>query len=577
MSTLKATLTDLLAASLASAQEAGALVSAQLPDGFVVERPKDDRHGHLATNVAMVLARPERNAPRKIAEALLEHLTDPDNLVKRAEIAGPGFINFTFHDRVWQRVLAPLLEAGERYGFAPARGEKVNVEFVSANPTGPLHIGHARGAFTGDATARLLEAAGYEVTREYYVNDAGNQVDTLGRSTLIRYQQALGVDVELPEDHYPGDYILPIAAIAQQRFGDAYKDADPFVDGDWLPLFRDLAIEVNLADIKRVLAAMNVHVDVWQSEREMVAGGAVERAIDALEARGDCLHKDADGKLWFKSTLWGDDKDRVVIRDDGRGTYFASDIAYHKQKLDRGFSRILDVWGADHGGYVKRVEAALAALGLPSERFEALLVQMVSLVKNGEAFKIGKRSGTMILLEELVAAVGPDVARYLFLMRRSDAQYEFDIGLAESKSLENPVYYVQYGHARLHAILRRGVAEGLAPCGPNDAALELLTHPDEIDLLQRMAQWPEFLQAAAEALEPHRVTTFLAQTVAAFHSYYTRNRKTARVIDAAAPELSSARLLLCQAMASTLRTGLSLLGVDAPERMDPLEPRENAG
>jgi len=576
MSTLKDTLRSVLDSALASACKAGDLVTERAPLEMVVERPKDQSHGHLASNIAMILARVERKAPRQIAALIQAHIDTSDGLMDRVEIAGPGFMNFFFHPAAWHQVLPVVVAAGDRYGWQPSNERRVNVEFVSANPTGPLHIGHARGAFTGDAVARLLEAQGWQVTREYYVNDAGRQVQTLARSTLIRYQQALGESVELPEDHYPGEYVHEIAKQALDQFGEDYRHQDPSQDGDWLEVFRELAVAQNLAWIKADLAQMNVHFDVWQSERELVAQGAVDQAVSSLKASGDTLYED-EGKLWFRSTEFGDDKDRVVLRDTGEGTYFASDIAYHKQKIDRGFDRLIDIWGADHGGYVKRVESALAALGLPSERFEALLVQMVNLVKDGAAFRIGKRTGNMILLSELTQTVGADVSRYLFLNRRSDAQYDFDIGVAMEQSLENPVYYVQYGHARLCAILRRGQEHGLEPCAADDPALTGLVLADELDLLQRIAQWPEVLKAAAEALEPHRVANYLGDLVAAFHGYYTRNRQVARVVDPEHPDMSSARLLMCQSLAQTIRSGLAVLGVSAPERMESPPSEETAG
>ena len=576
MSTLKDTLRTVLNQALASAAQAGDLVTDSAPDEMVVERPKDDSHGHLASNVAMILARVERKSPRQIASLIQTHIDSSDALLDRVEIAGPGFMNFFFHPAAWHQVLPLVARSGDRYGWKASHQQRVCVEFVSANPTGPLHIGHARGAFTGDAVARLLESQGWQVTREYYVNDAGRQVDTLARSTLIRYQQACGESVSLPDDHYPGDYVKTIAEKALARWGDHYRHQNPEEDGDWLTLFRELAVAENLEWIKADLAKMNVHFDVWQSERELVAAGAVKSAIGALKAAGESLYKD-EGKLWFRSSAYGDDKDRVVLRDTGEGTYFASDIAYHKQKIDRGFDRLIDIWGADHGGYVKRVEAALAALGLPSERFEALLVQMVNLVRDGAAFRIGKRTGNMILLSELTDTVGPDVSRYLFLNRRSDAQYDFDIGLAMQQSMENPVYYVQYGHARLCAILRRGQESGLSPCGADDENIGSLTLPDELDLLQRIAQWPEVLRAAADSLEPHRIANYLGDLVSAFHGYYTRNRHVARVVDLNDPSTSSARLLMCQSLASTLRSGLAVLGVSAPERMENAPVEESVG
>ena len=360
MSLLAAQLHRMLHLSAQKAAARGELTTTDLPDNLVIERPRDPKHGHLATNLAMLLARPERKNPRVIAETIVAHLVDEEGLIEAHEIAGPGFINFTFTAQAWQRVLAPVLNEGDRFGWASATGQRVNVEFVSANPTGPLHVGHARGALTGDAMARLLEAAGHEVCREYYVNDAGKQVETLARSVLIRYQQQLGSDVELPEDHYPGDYVHTIASLALERFGDTYRDADPFAeDGPWLIPIRDLAIAENLAGIKATLENLGIHFDRWQSERELVAAGAIDTSLEQLKA-GQFVYED-EGKLWFRSTDFGDDKDRVVIRANGVGTYFASDIAYHRDKLERGFDRIIDVWGADHGGYVRRVSAALSA------------------------------------------------------------------------------------------------------------------------------------------------------------------------------------------------------------------------
>ncbi len=567
MSLLAGQLRQMLEGSLRQACASGHLVTEELPKGIVIERPREAKHGHLATNVAMILARPERKNPRLIAQTVLDHLNDDDGLLESWDIAGPGFINFTFTAQAWQRVLHQVLTERERFGWAAPSGQRVNVEFVSANPTGPLHVGHARGALTGDAIARLLEAAGHEVCREYYVNDAGKQVETLARSVLIRYQQLLGEDVVLPEDHYPGDYIRPIAALALERFGDVYRQADPFADdGPWMVPMRDLAIAENLAGIQATLENLGIHFDRWQSERELVSSGAIEAALDHLK-EGDFLFEE-EGKLWFRSTDFGDDKDRVVIRDNGIGTYFASDIAYHRDKLERHFDRIIDVWGADHGGYVRRVSAALAALGLPADRFAPTLVQMVNLVKDGQAFKIGKRSGNMILLQELLDEVGPDVLRFLFLMRRSDAQYDFDLGLAMEQSMDNPVYYVQYGHARLCSILRRAESQDLSPCRFDAPELGRLTHPDEVELIRLIAEWPETLQDAATAREPHRLAHYLMNLVGTFHGYYTRNRKAAPVVSLEDPEASRARLLLCDALAITLRAGLSVLGVHAPERMD---------
>ncbi len=567
MSLLAEQLRQMLDYSIQEACKSGQLTTSTLPDQLVIERVRDAKHGHLATNLAMLLARPERKNPRVIAQTVMDHLVDEDGLIENHAIAGPGFINFTFTAQAWQRVLEPVLTEGERFGYAPSNGSRVNVEFVSANPTGPLHVGHARGALTGDAIARLLEAAGHEVCREYYVNDAGKQVDTLARSVLIRYQQQLGKDVELPEDHYPGDYIIPIAKAAIERFDDRFLNADPFAEeGQWLEPLRELAIDVNLRDIKQTLGNLGIMFDRWQSERELVDSGAIDASIRQLQ-QDDFLYEE-EGKLWFRSTDFGDDKDRVVIRANGVGTYFASDIAYHRDKLQRGFDQIIDVWGADHGGYVRRVSAALAALGLPADRFTPTLVQMVNLVKEGEAFKIGKRSGNMILLQELLDQVGPDVIRFLFLMRRSDAQYDFDLGLAMEQSMENPVYYVQYGHARLCSIIRRAASQNLEPCTLNSPELQRLTHPDEVELIRLIAEWPETLQEAAKALEPHRLAHFLMNLVGTFHGYYTRNRKAAPVVNSEDPGASQARLLLCQALATTLRAGLSVLGVQAPERME---------
>ena len=552
-------------AALAAAQAAGAITLEGEAPQVAIDLPKKPEHGDFATNLAMLLAKPARKAPRAIAEALVAQLDPADPLIASAEIAGPGFINLRLHPRQWFESLGAVFAEGDRYGqSAVGEGKRVCVEFVSANPTGPMHVGHGRGAVTGDIISTLLDWAGFEVTREYYVNDAGNQIDVLATSVYTRYQQAHGLEVELPEGCYPGDYVLPCAAALKERDGDQWLEAD---EAAWRPVVKAFAIEHMLGLIKEDLAAFNIRFDVWSSEAALKEAGRIQAGLSALREKGFLLEAE-NGATLFKSSEFGDDKDRAVIKGDGAYTYLAGDVAYHWDKLQRGFDRLVNVWGADHGGYVPRMAAAVEALGFPREALETPLVQMVNLTRNGQPVRMGKRSGEFVTLREVMEEVGRDATRVFFVQRRSEAQFDFDLELAKQQSMDNPVFYLQYGHARMAAILRKAVAEGHSLPGdtPSEAAYAALGLPEEIALARRVDAFPELVAGAAAALEPHRVVYWLNETLAAFHSYYTKYKNTERVVsdDLAKTE---GRLFLVKALKQVVRNGLHILGVDAPEEM----------
>ncbi len=555
---MKKTLAAQLVKALDKACAAGDLPPVEAPD-FVVEKTKQAEHGDLASNLAMQLARPCRKSPRQIAEVLLKHLGQGDGLIERTEIAGPGFINFFLNPAAWHRVLPQILAQGPEYGRGSwGAGAKVLVEFVSANPTGPLHVGHGRGAALGDALARVLAFSGFEAHREYYLNDAGNQMATLGRSVLVRARQLRGSEEPFPDNHYRGDYIKDLAAEYLALHGEA-----AFEDKDGAPAVERAAAWAGskiLDGIKDDLAAFSVSIESYFSEKSLVADGAVERAFAALRERG--LLYEAEGALWFRATQFGDEKDRVVKRSNGEITYFASDIAYHLDKFRRGYARLVDVWGADHHGYVPRLKASLAGLGREPEDLTVVLVQMVNLLRNGEPVAMSTRGGEFVTLREVVDEVGGDSARFLFLTRRSDAQLDFDLEVAKAQSLDNPVFYVQYAHTRVKAILRKAEAEGVPLPDPAATALEGLTDPAEVDLARLLSEFPELVEGAARALEPHRTTFYLHELAGAFHSYYNATRV---LVDD--PALSAARLVLVLAVGQVLANGLTLLGVSAPEKM----------
>jgi arginyl-tRNA synthetase len=575
--TLYAAFTGHLATALDALEAAGTLPGGLKRGAITVEPPRDASHGDLATNAAMVLAKPAGLKPRDLAEALVAELTKlPD--VAGAEIAGPGFINLRLSPAAWLAELRAIAALGADYGRSDVGGGSVvNVEYVSANPTGPMHMGHCRGAVVGDALCTLLEFAGHKVTREYYVNDAGAQVDVLARSVHLRYREALGETVTIPEGLYPGDYLVPIGQELAAEFGDRYVSAP---DSEWLLLFRERAVAAMLVMIKEDLALLGIQHDLFSSEAELQAAGKPEEAEAFLRARDlvyDGVLEAPKGKTpedWepvelplFRSTQFGDDQDRPIRKSDGSWTYFGADLAYHYQKAQSA-DALVDIWGADHAGTVKRIKAAVAAMtgadGEPTP-FEIKLVQMVQLLRNGEPVKMSKRAGTFVTLADVVREVGKDVVRFTMLTRKPEAQMDFDFAKVVEASKDNPVFYVQYAHARVSSTLRKGAAEGFAPSGEH---VELLGE-EELELVKLAAQFPRIVEAAAAAREAHRIAFFLQDLAAAFHGYWNvgNDRPEKRFIVAHDGNLTGARLFLAAQIGQLVRNGLALLGVEAVEEM----------
>jgi arginyl-tRNA synthetase len=556
----------------------------------VVEPPRDKTHGDMATNAAMVLAKDAGRKPRDLADAIAEKLrTDP--LVENVEIAGPGFINLTLKSSVWIDELRSVLEQGALYGASSiGRDEKINVEYVSANPTGPMHVGHGRGAVFGDALATLLKFAGFDVTREYYINDAGAQVDVLARSAFLRYREALGENIgEIPEGLYPGDYLKPVGAALAAEYGHALKQKP---DDDWLPIVRRKAIDMMMDMIREDLAALNVRHEMFFSERSLIEGGKdqVANTIESLRRQGEVYegrlpppkgapaedYEDREQTL-FRSTDFGDDVDRPLKKSDGSYTYFASDIAYHKSKYDRGFRNMIDVWGADHGGYIKRMQAAVKAISGKEAALDVKIVQLVKLLRAGEPVKMSKRSGDFVTLREVVDEVGRDAVRFMMLYRKNDAVLDFDLAKVIEQSRDNAVFYVQYGHARGESVFRNARVE--VPELPLDpkaraawlakAELSRLDDAGELSLVRAIALYPRLIEAAALAHEPHRVAFYLYELASEFHAQWTRGKDLPhlRFIIQNDPELTAARLALVQGVVTVLASGLSVLGVEAPSEM----------
>jgi arginyl-tRNA synthetase len=556
----------------------------------VVEPPRDAAHGDMATNAAMVLAKEARAKPRDLAEQIAARLR-ADDLIASVDVAGPGFINLTLKASAWSDALRTVLREGASYGrSAIGAAERVNVEYVSANPTGPMHVGHCRGAVFGDALASLLAFAGYDVTREYYINDAGAQVDVLARSALLRYREALGENVgEIPEGLYPGDYLVPVGQALAAEYGNRLV-AMP--EAEWLPAVRAKAIAMMMAEIKGDLAALNIKHDVFFSERSLIETGnnRVTETIDYLRSKGDIYegrlpppkggpvedYEDREQTL-FRATAFGDDVDRPLIKSDGSYTYFASDIAYHRDKFERGFSNLIDVFGADHGGYIKRMQAAVKATSAGKATLDVKVVQLVRLLRNGEPVKMSKRAGEFITLREVVDEVGRDAVRFMMLFRKNDAVLDFDLAKVIEQSRENPVFYVQYGHARGHSVFRNAremipdlpEEEGARAAFLADAAVERLTDPAELDLLRRLALYPRMMEAAAAAHEPHRIAFYLYDLASEFHALWTRGRDLPylRFIITNDAEMTKARLAMVQGVVSVLASGLAVLGVHAPDEM----------
>jgi arginyl-tRNA synthetase len=569
-------------ARVARAVQGSAGGAADLPR-VTVEAPRDPSHGDLATNAALVLGKALGRKPRDLAESLAEALrADPD--VVRAEVAGPGFVNLTLSPGYWRRALAAIVGAGESFGRSAAgQGTKVNVEYVSTNPTGPLHIGHARGAVVGDALARLLAATGYDVTREYYINDAGAQVDVLARSAFLRYREALGEDVgEIPAGLYPGDYLKPVGAGLAAEFGERLRGLP---ESEWLDPVRERAVAAMMALIREDLATLAIRHDVFFSERSLHAPvDEVARAIEELRAAGDVyegvLEKPkGDAEDWepreqtlFRSTRYGDDVDRALKKSDGSYTYFASDIAYHRNKFERGFGVQIDVWGADHGGYVKRMQAAVKAITRGRAELDVKLCQLVRLLRAGQPVKMSKRAGDLITLREVVEEVGPDAVRFMLLMRKNDASLDFDLAAVVEQSKDNPVFYVQYAHARARSVFRnaRLAFPDLDPARvPGAAELARLSDEAELALVKRLAAFPRALDAAASAHEPHRVAFFLYDLASEFHAFWNRGKDQPhlRFINDDDRQLTLARMALVRGVELVIASGLAILGVAAPDEM----------
>jgi len=556
----------------------------------VVEPPREATHGDMATNAAMVLAREAKTKPRDLAEQIATKLR-ADDLIAAVEVAGPGFINITLKPTAWVETLRTVLGEGDSYGKSVVGGGgQVNVEYVSANPTGPMHVGHCRGAVFGDALSNLLGFAGYDVTREYYINDAGAQVDVLARSAYLRYREALGESIgQIPEGLYPGDYLKPVGQALAAEHGDKLL-AMP--EGGWLPIVREKAIAMMMEEIKGDLAALNIRHDVFLSERSLVqtANNKVSETIDFLRSRGDVYEgrlpppkggpvEDYEDRLQtlFRATAYGDDIDRPLIKSDGSYTYFASDIANHKNKFDRGFRDLIDVFGADHGGYVKRMQAAVKAVTAGQATLDVKVVQLVRLLRGGEPVKMSKRSGDFVTLREVVDEVGSDAVRFMMLFRKNDAVLDFDLAKVIEQSKDNAVFYVQYGHARGHSVFRN--AREVVPELPEEtsaraaflggAALERLTDPSELDLLRRLALYPRTVEAAALSHEPHRIAFYLYDLASEFHALWNRGHDLPylRFIINNDAEITKARLALVQGVVSVLASGLAVLGVRAPDEM----------
>lgn len=550
---IKTVLTDAIIKTAKNAIAAGVVKDGALPEVQLTVPPKKE-FGDFASNFAMQSARALRCNPRVLAQYIVENLDCP--YVKKAEIAGPGFINFYLNPDWVYDMLARIVEAGENYGNLPkASDEKIQLEYVSANPTGPLHVGHGRGAAVGSALANLLKAAGYDVEQEYYINDAGNQMNNLARSVNARYLELLGKEIEFPEDGYHGHDIIDTAQRIINKYGDRFLQME---EAERLEEFKTIAYQEKLAALKEDLERFNVRFDVWFSEKTLHEANKIKEACDRLLEKGYMYEQ--DGALWLKSTAFGDDKDRVVIRDNGVPTYFAADIAYHANKFGRGFDRVINLWGADHHGYIARMKAAMQCMGYQPEQLEILILQMVRLLRDGQEVKMSKRTGQSVTLNELIDEVGTDAARFFFVMRSIDSQLDFDLDLAKKKSNDNPVFYVQYAHARICSIMRQVAEAGIKVQGKGD--YKLLTEPVEVDLIKKLGEYPEMLATAAKERAVQQVAHYVYDLAGLFHSAYNQCR-----ILGVNEDLQQARLAMVMAVGHVVRHALSILGVSAPEKM----------
>ncbi|MDY6837939.1 MAG: arginine--tRNA ligase [Thermodesulfobacteriota bacterium] len=558
---MKERLRPIVQQALESACAAGHLLPVGKGLSIPLETPKMATHGDYSTNIAMTMASEQKRPPREIAGIIVDHVEDTDHLISRMEVAGPGFINFFIAQDKWYEVLKAIHGLDKEYGTSQlGAGNRVQIEFVSANPTGPLHVGHGRCAAVGDTLAAILQAVGYEVEKEYYVNDSGRQIRTLGQSVFFRYRQLLGDKVDLPEGSYQGDYIRDLAQIlVHQKDRGLMEMAEDHAIG----LCAEFAAHEILTDIRKDLDTFGVSFDRWFSEQSLYESEAVSSVIQGLKRQG--LLYEQDGALWFRTQEYGDEKDRVVVRSNGVTTYFASDIAYHKDKFERKFDRIIDVWGADHHGYVSRVSASIEAQGYDKDKYRTILVQLVNLLRDGKPVTMSTRAGQFVTLKEVVDEVGPDVARFLFLLRHYDSPLDFDLDLAKRQSSENPVYYVQYVHARISNILKKAEEQGYKTICWHQDFPGLIDLPEEVQLIKLMARYPEMVAQSALLMEPHRIPFYLREVAAAFHAYYHDRDKHQVVSDNAT--LSEARLYLVSAIRMVIRNGLALMGVSAPQTM----------
>ncbi len=530
------------------------------PENVQIEPPREKKFGDIATNVAMLISKKLKDSPRNIASRIREHILDRNiRDIEKIEIAGPGFLNFILSPSFWQNEIKEILVKKDLYGSSNiGHNKKVLVEYVSANPTGPLHVGHGRGAAVGDSLVRILKFAGYDVCAEYYINDAGRQIKLLGKSIYIRYRQLLGYNDKLDDECYKGDYIIDIAKKVRERYGEEILH---YTEDKAIEICSEFGKDLILEEIKEDLKNFNIHHDVWFSEKGLVESGGIEKTLEMLKERGLIYEK--DGAVWFESTRFGDDKDRVLKKSTGELTYFASDIAYHKNKLDRGFDVLVDIWGADHHGYVPRMKAAIQALGRDKEDLKVILIQLVNLVREGKQVSMSTRAGEFVTLSQVVEDVGVDAARFIFLSRKSDSHLDFDLDLAKQKTMENPVFYVQYGHARICSIFRKAEEKNIHIADSPSEEIYKLCEPQEIEILKKINEFQEIVITCAKLYSPHLISFYLIELAGLLHKYYNK----CPVLGAGDESIVRARLYLLKSIAQVLKTGLFLLGVSAPERM----------
>ena len=559
---MKQELDRVLKSSIKKCFDHGILRKTTLPD-YIIEVPNNPDHGHFATNLPLALASSQRRSPKEIAKLIIDHLNDHENFIERAEIAGPGFINFVISRGEWYKVLSEILALREDYGKSRmGNGEEVLVEFVSANPTGPLHLGHGRGAALGDTLCRILSFTGHKIVREFYINDAGQQIRLLGESIYSRWRQLTDPGYPFPENGYQGDYVR---GLAKEISGAV--DLERLQPEEAISLCSDRGKDIMLVEIKQDLSDFRVDFDVWRNESDLYTAGLVESSQKILREKGHIYEK--DGALWIKTSLYGDDKDRVIRKGDGQYTYFASDISYHLEKWKRGFSRAINIWGADHHGYVQRVQAALKTNGIDESWLTVLFIQLVKLWKGGEEIKMSKRTGHYVTLKELVDEVGVDAVRFVFLTKSNDSPLDFDIDLVKKHDSDNPVYYVQYAHARICSIFRKAASEGITWRPPKDrGGIERLTLDEELTLIRKLSEFPSLLEDISRSLEPHRLTYYLTELASQFHKYFNLGTRIPenRIVCSDGP-LTQERLSLAEAIRIVIHNGLGLLGINAPERM----------